>query len=157
MGEDEEVLPSPPPQLAPAAPSPLRPLGEHNAQQRLSSDGSEAKASPAKRTRRSTASKQAAPVLVAEGAPNSGGAKQSNLKQIGSKMFSRKGDKFTGVEAMPESDESERSSSFASHSSFERVGELPKNAPEQTRSKDCLLYTSPSPRDATLSRMPSSA
>ena len=24
-------------------------------------------------------------------------------------------------------------------------------------SKDCLLYTSPSPRDATLSRMPSSA
>ena len=26
-----------------------------------------------------------------------------------------------------------------------------------TRCKDCLLYTSPSPRDATLSRMPSSA
>ena len=25
------------------------------------------------------------------------------------------------------------------------------------REKDCLLYTSPSPRDATLSRMPSSA
>ena len=25
------------------------------------------------------------------------------------------------------------------------------------RSSDCLLYTSPSPRDATLSRMPSSA
>ena len=25
------------------------------------------------------------------------------------------------------------------------------------QSKDCLLYTSPSPRDATLSRMPSSA
>ena len=25
------------------------------------------------------------------------------------------------------------------------------------RDKDCLLYTSPSPRDATLSRMPSSA
>ena len=25
------------------------------------------------------------------------------------------------------------------------------------RAKDCLLYTSPSPRDATLSRMPSSA
>ena len=25
------------------------------------------------------------------------------------------------------------------------------------RFKDCLLYTSPSPRDATLSRMPSSA
>ena len=28
-------------------------------------------------------------------------------------------------------------------------------APEEV--KDCLLYTSPSPRDATLSRMPSSA
>ena len=26
-----------------------------------------------------------------------------------------------------------------------------------TQAKDCLLYTSPSPRDATLSRMPSSA
>ena len=29
--------------------------------------------------------------------------------------------------------------------------------PEWTRSNLCLLYTSPSPRDATLSRMPSSA
>ena len=28
---------------------------------------------------------------------------------------------------------------------------------EVTRYNDCLLYTSPSPRDATLSRMPSSA
>ena len=28
---------------------------------------------------------------------------------------------------------------------------------ESTRSLTCLLYTSPSPRDATLSRMPSSA
>ena len=28
---------------------------------------------------------------------------------------------------------------------------------EITRYTDCLLYTSPSPRDATLSRMPSSA
>ena len=28
---------------------------------------------------------------------------------------------------------------------------------EQSLDKDCLLYTSPSPRDATLSRMPSSA
>ena len=27
----------------------------------------------------------------------------------------------------------------------------------QTKSKICLLYTSPSPRDSTLSRMPSSA
>ena len=29
--------------------------------------------------------------------------------------------------------------------------------PEQERMEICLLYTSPSPRDATLSRMPSSA
>ena len=29
--------------------------------------------------------------------------------------------------------------------------------PENTRANICLLYTSPSPRDATLSRMPSSA
>ena len=28
---------------------------------------------------------------------------------------------------------------------------------ESTKNIDCLLYTSPSPRDATLSRMPSSA
>ena len=32
-----------------------------------------------------------------------------------------------------------------------------KLAPENVMSYDCLLYTSPSPRDATLSRMPSSA
>ena len=31
------------------------------------------------------------------------------------------------------------------------------NAFATVKSKDCLLYTSPSPRDATLSRMPSSA
>ena len=30
-------------------------------------------------------------------------------------------------------------------------------APEEPTDKTCLLYTSPSPRDATLSRMPSSA
>ena len=29
--------------------------------------------------------------------------------------------------------------------------------PDMARMKACLLYTSPSPRDATLSRMPSSA
>ena len=29
--------------------------------------------------------------------------------------------------------------------------------PESLEVEDCLLYTSPSPRDATLSRMPSSA
>ena len=35
------------------------------------------------------------------------------------------------------------------------VSELP--TPAKTYYKPCLLYTSPSPRDATLSRMPSSA
>ena len=35
----------------------------------------------------------------------------------------------------------------------------PKKSPPTTQdeNRDCLLYTSPSPRDATLSRMPSSA
>ena len=41
-----------------------------------------------------------------------------------------------------------------------RIWEVAKGTPEhrklKTRSR-CLLYTSPSPRDATLSRMPSSA
>ena len=32
-----------------------------------------------------------------------------------------------------------------------------KTAETSTENKVCLLYTSPSPRDATLSRMPSSA
>ena len=32
-----------------------------------------------------------------------------------------------------------------------------KNLDDAERLADCLLYTSPSPRDATLSRMPSSA
>ena len=32
-----------------------------------------------------------------------------------------------------------------------------KDKPKCEYTKDCLLYTSPSPRDATLSRMPSSA
>ena len=35
-------------------------------------------------------------------------------------------------------------------------GDLSENA-DYDAAKDCLLYTSPSPRDATLSRMPSSA
>ena len=37
------------------------------------------------------------------------------------------------------------------------VGIAPRHAPLLTALKPCLLYTSPSPRDATLSRMPSSA
>ena len=43
----------------------------------------------------------------------------------------------------------------------ERRSEQPRVSTSSSRleddSKDCLLYTSPSPRDATLSRMPSSA
>ena len=39
-------------------------------------------------------------------------------------------------------------------SGFAKIGILGKSNPEFN---SCLLYTSPSPRDATLSRMPSSA
>ena len=38
-----------------------------------------------------------------------------------------------------------------------RVVEVEPEEVLGSRYKDCLLYTSPSPRDATLSRMPSSA
>ena len=38
-----------------------------------------------------------------------------------------------------------------------RQNEIFKDANKQRNNRDCLLYTSPSPRDATLSRMPSSA
>ena len=40
-----------------------------------------------------------------------------------------------------------------------KEGEIEENEIniQYTHCKDCLLYTSPSPRDATLSRMPSSA
>ena len=37
------------------------------------------------------------------------------------------------------------------------VPTVAKHFPNHNRAKACLLYTSPSPRDATLSRMPSSA
>ena len=39
------------------------------------------------------------------------------------------------------------------------LGQLPADLDDEMRAlnEDCLLYTSPSPRDATLSRMPSSA
>ena len=39
----------------------------------------------------------------------------------------------------------------------EPVAWQPQNLPLELVYEDCLLYTSPSPRDATLSRMPSSA
>ena len=38
-----------------------------------------------------------------------------------------------------------------------KLDELLNNQSEKGKSWVCLLYTSPSPRDATLSRMPSSA
>ena len=37
------------------------------------------------------------------------------------------------------------------------LGEFKENSPNSGIFKDCLLYTSPSPRDRTRSRMPSSA
>ena len=37
------------------------------------------------------------------------------------------------------------------------MGAISQQKYEDTLHRDCLLYTSPSPRDATLSRMPSSA
>ena len=40
---------------------------------------------------------------------------------------------------------------------FEQAKKILKDRLKQALNKDCLLYTSPSPRDATLSRMPSSA
>ena len=36
-------------------------------------------------------------------------------------------------------------------------GRFPIDPPPRTKAKNCLLYTSPSPRDRTRSRMPSSA
>ena len=41
--------------------------------------------------------------------------------------------------------------------SDKKLSELTKTSEDAVRRKSCLLYTSPSPRDATLSRMPSSA
>ena len=39
----------------------------------------------------------------------------------------------------------------------EKVKEIVENTLKEIELRGCLLYTSPSPRDATLSRMPSSA
>ena len=44
-----------------------------------------------------------------------------------------------------------------SDASFEEIRLTGENQNEELTLKTCLLYTSPSPRDATLSRMPSSA
>ena len=46
--------------------------------------------------------------------------------------------------------------SVAVHNHYKRLNHSAKNA-EIELSKSCLLYTSPSPRDGLLSRMPSSA
>ena len=40
---------------------------------------------------------------------------------------------------------------------FDNTEEWYEAIPAEVRPDNCLLYTSPSPRDATLSRMPSSA
>ena len=45
-----------------------------------------------------------------------------------------------------------------SESSFDELNKRLKDIEDRSgRDRNCLLYTSPSPRDATLSRMPSSA
>ena len=51
----------------------------------------------------------------------------------------------------------DRSGLFGSKGGAEENGHTHKTPPPSSASKTCLLYTSPSPRDATLSRMPSSA
>ena len=43
------------------------------------------------------------------------------------------------------------------HSAFKMLARVSKIMAQLVHAWDCLLYTSPSPRDATLSRMPSSA
>ena len=43
------------------------------------------------------------------------------------------------------------------HAATQSVRSASVVMPDDPRAYDCLLYTSPSPRDATLSRMPSSA
>ena len=40
---------------------------------------------------------------------------------------------------------------------IDKINDAGKKQVIKTWSRSCLLYTSPSPRDATLSRMPSSA
>ena len=41
--------------------------------------------------------------------------------------------------------------------SYENISGFPLDVTDKEKCKDCLLYTSPSPRDAHESRMPSSA
>ena len=46
---------------------------------------------------------------------------------------------------------------FSHYVGIIQIGKLTLEILPKADNKDCLLYTSPSPRDATLSRMPSSA
>ena len=46
---------------------------------------------------------------------------------------------------------------FMMNACVERTSDLENNEQALTACQDCLLYTSPSPRDGLLSRMPSSA
>ena len=64
----------------------------------------------------------------------------------------RKGQVFN-----PATGEQESEVILATKSDLDKTVEIAKKAFETWSLKPCLLYTSPSPRDATLSRMPSSA
>ena len=65
---------------------------------------------------------------------------------IEEKLFDRRRDLFTDLSAV-----------FIDTTSLSFYGEGGETLGEHGYSKDCLLYTSPSPRDGLLSRMPSSA
>ena len=60
-------------------------------------------------------------------------------------------------ERTPQSDSAKRSSPSDGSTADDQLGGSPSNGKESVKREGCLLYTSPSPRDATLSRMPSSA
>ena len=63
-----------------------------------------------------------------------------------------------GIEYFLSHDGEGRRARFQLHGDAEALAPLLEAAPRtRERSEVCLLYTSPSPRDATLSRMPSSA
>ena len=64
----------------------------------------------------------------------------------------------TAQDESPNKDESsKRDVSELSVDELRTYGELKEHLKNKMRAYTCLLYTSPSPRDATLSRMPSSA
>ena len=66
--------------------------------------------------------------------------------------------KNNGLHPFPSRDESSHDAFGVGHSSTSISAMLGMAiGKESSESKHCLLYTSPSPRDATLSRMPSSA